>query len=490
MLLAPAAFLLFSAARAMSEVRDARARTLWRLGIASRRIRLLVALETALLSAAGAIPGAALWMAFLGSTSRVPLTVAELRPGALAVSLPAVIVVVLAVVTLAATSTALGRIWRRNVRTDARTVRPWHAAPLVVAFLMMAVGPWLPPTSGLRLYLLFGGLLLTFAALPMALPAVVQGLGGHMGRSSSPAVWLAGRRLALRSANLAKPAAMVGALVFVAGAAFALYDRLVAAEENHGSRAPFAAFRVDWRDQRPGDVAAAANASPTLAVLPLTGEESGSPQVHFGSCGQIKRLVRAPMEACEADGHLRDQFRAYFTQITAVVPVIGGGDNAHALYVIGAKQVTPHEVMRALAATMPAVNISELGGASKTRDPRAGWMLAGWTLATLVLTTALVREIGDRGLSSMHDIGHLLRLGLRREEIERSYRWSLLPPVAVAIPIGFLGAVLFALLGYELGITIGNLGRIALVAGIAGLISVATFAIVLRLQHRLSALED
>jgi hypothetical protein len=90
----------------------------------------------------------------------------------------------------------------------------------------------------------------------------------------------------------------------------------------------------------------------------------------------------------------------------------------------------------------------------------------------------------------MHDIGHLLRLGLRREEIERSYRWSLLPPVAVAIPIGFLGAVLFALLGYELGITIGNLGRIALVAGIAGLISVATFAIVLRLQHRLSALED
>jgi len=90
----------------------------------------------------------------------------------------------------------------------------------------------------------------------------------------------------------------------------------------------------------------------------------------------------------------------------------------------------------------------------------------------------------------MQDVSHLLRLGLRRREIETSYRWSLLPPVAVAIPIGFVGAVLFALLGYELGFTVNDLARIGAVAVIAALVSVATFSVVFAIQRRTSGLTD
>lgn len=488
MLLAPGAFLLFSAVRALSLVREERAQTLWRFGISSMRIRGLLAAETSMLLAVGVLPALALWLGVLGKATSVPMTVALLMPNALSVTPIAALVVGVFVVVVGAASTAFGRIRGRTVRSDARTVRSWHAIPLLVAFLMMAIGPWLPPSSGARLYLLFGGLLLTFASLPMAMPALVARLGWQLGRATHPAVWLAGRRLSLRSANLSKPAAMVGALVFVAGAAFAMYDRLVAPEENFGSAAPFSAYHVDWRDARPGDAQAAARASDALVVIPLTGEDTQQPVGHLGSCAQLQPWAKSLGQPCRSgSSSLSDAFTRRFQALTGLTLQLGEAADAKSVFVVADKQADSRVVMKALAGQLPAVNISELGGSSKTRDARAGWMLFGWTLATLVLVAALVREVGDRGLASMRDIGHLLRLGLRREEISSSYRWSLFPPVALAIPIGFLGAVLFALLGYELGITIGNLTRIALVAVIAGLVSLVTFGVVLRLQHRMFA---
>lgn len=492
MLLAPAAFLLFGAARAMSSVRDARAQTLWRLGIASGRVRLLLATETAFLAMAGALPALGLWVLVLSRVTTVPLTVATLKPSALSYPLWMTVSAVLVTVLAAAVAATVGRIRDRSISRDARTVRPWHAIPLVVAFAMMAIGPWLSPTSGLRPFLLFGGLLLTFAALPMALPAVVAQLGTQLGRSSRPAIWLAGRRLALRSANLSRPAAMVGALVFVAGAAFALYDRLVAAEEDLGSNTSFAAFNVSWRDARPGDLSAVKSLASSLAVLPVEAAQDGSQRALFSSCAELRRWVHpSDIRQCTADNRITSELSSSFARMTRSTPVIGASRNADpaAAFIIGPLGTTEQDVMKAFAGH-PAVNINPTTGVSKTRDPQAGWMLAGWIIASLLLTTALIREIGDRGLSSMRDIPHLLRLGLTRKQIDQSYRWSLLPPVAVAIPIGFAGAVFFALLGYELGVTINNLGRIALVAGIASGIALATFAAVFAIQHQIADLTE
>jgi hypothetical protein len=501
MLLAPAAFLLLSAARAMSGVRDARAQTLWRLGVASRRIRALLAAETALLALAGALPALALWVLVLNRATTVPLTVATLKTGALAFPLWMAVATILGTVALAAFAAVVGRIRDRSIRRDARTVRSWHAAPLVLAFLMMGIGPWLPPTSQLRQGLLFAGLLLTFVALPMALPTVVAHVGSLLGRSGRPAVWLAGRRLKLRSANLARPGAMVGALVFVAGAAFAIYDHLVASENNVGSNAAFSTFTVSWRDGKPTDLATARALAPNFTVLAVASDNNvgpgpdGSmipPKVYFHDCAELARWAdRVPLPACNAAGEVTAQATNYFQTLTRSTPVIGAPPDAaqNDVFILAAKGTSSQDVMKALA-TLPAVNINQIGGLSKVRDPQAGWMLAGWTLATALLAVALIREIGDRGLASMQDVSHLLRLGLRRREIETSYRWSLLPPVAVAIPIGFVGAVLFALLGYELGFTVNDLARIGAVAVIAALVSVATFSVVFAIQRRTSGLTD
>jgi len=493
MLLAPAGFLLLSAARAMSSIRDARAATLWRLGIASGQIRRILIAETAALSLAGAVPAACLATAVLARTSTVPLTPATLLPGDLSISPPIIVITALATTAFACLGAAVGRIRDRSIERDSRTVRAWHAIPLGVAFSMMAVGPWLPPTSQVRQYLLFGGLLLTFISLPMALPAVVARLGAILSASGQPAVWLAGRRMRLRSANLAKPAAMVGALVFVAGAAFALYDHLVATEDNVGSDAVFSAFAVDWRDTHPADLATARSLSTGLTVMSMstgmsTGAAPARPNAHFPDCADLQRWVDAvPLTACDANGSVSPATTQYFQTMTRLTPVIKPDppDLAEGVLILADRGTTEQDVMKKLAGTFPAVNIHPIGGLSKVRDPQAGWMLAGWTLATLLLSGALIREIGDRGLSSMRDMSHLFRLGLHREEVERSYRWSLLPPVVVAIPIGFLGAVFFALLGYELGMTINNLVKIAAVAGAAGTLSLATFAVVFAIQRRI-----
>lgn len=492
LLLLPSGYLLFGAATAMSSVRDARAQTLWRLGVASGRIRLLLALETAFLAMSGALPALCLWVFVLSGVRTVPLTAAALQPGALSYPLWVAAGAVLVTVLTAAATASVERIRDRSIARDTRRVRSWHAIPLVMVFAMMAIGPWLSPTSGLRFPLLLGGLLLTFAALPMALPSVVAQLGTQFGRSSRPAIWLAGRRLALKPANLARPAAMVGALVFLAGAAFAIYDRLVAAEESTGSNTSFAAFDLNWRDARAGDLAEVKSLAGALAVLPVETPQDGSQRVLFSSCSQVQRWVQTPnIRQCTAENTLTREFSSYFHEVTRHTPAIGAGHGAipGAAFIIGPRSTTSQDVMKATG-RLPAVNIAPLGGGFKIHDPQAGWMLAGWTLATLLLATALIREIGDRGLSSMQDASHLLRLGLTRKQINESYLWSLLPPVAVAIPIGFVSAVVFALLGYELGVTSNNLASIAVVAGLASGIAGVIFAVVFAIQHRIADMRE
>lgn len=497
MIVAPSLFLLASAARAMSGVRDARAQTLWRLGIDSARIRVLLVVETSLLAVSGALPALLFWTAGLSRLTAVPLTGTTLKADALRSPLWISASCVVATVLLAAGTAAVGQIGARSLKQDARKVRTWHAIPLVVAFLMMASGPWLDPVSGLRPILLFGGLLLTFAALPMALPTAMAHIGAWLGQSGKPATWLAGRRLSLRSANLSRPAAMVGALVFVAGAAFALYDHLVPPEESSGSTGNAAAFDVSWRDPQPGDLSVVEARDRSLAILPVQLPRSGGERIIFTSCAELQRWIDSgaggpcarsqPGNRRSTSPHLSaGPLRATGHRVTV------GADSSMSsgtAFVIGPMRTTSRQVMQTFRG-LPAVNITPVGGEPPTQDPRVGWMLAGWTLATLLLLTALLREIGDRGLSSMGDISHLLRLGLTREEIDQSYRWRLLPPVAVAIVIGFLGAVFFALRGYQLGITSNNLERIAVVAGLAATVSVATFAVVFAVQHRICDLSD
>lgn len=486
LLLGPSLILMLGAARAMSRVRDERARTLWRLGVTPARVRSLLAIETMFLALTGALPALLGWFLAGAHLRSLPLTRTTLLPGALHLPWWAPPLVTAAVLGATVLGAVVGRIAGRTLARDSRTIRPWHAVPLATAFLMMIVTQWLPWESPARPYLLFGGLLLTFAALPAGLPVLVARTAGLLGRARHPAIWLAGRRLALRTANLSRPAAAVGVLVFVAGAAFALYARLIEVEPNATADVPLTRFIVNWRDARQGDLTLVRQELSQLHVAPLIGENTAM----FTSCDDLTQAITPlALHPCGLDGRLDDQFINQFSRLTGTTPQIGPHppQAVSGVLLLSGEDLSERDIMQALAGSFPAVNITRIPGTKLTAAAGLpAWTIAGWVIATLILMTALLREIGDRALTALQDDGQLTRLGLTQEEIDRIHRWTLLPPIALAIPIGLVGAIAFALIGYQLGFTVAYLNRISVVALTAGVVATTTLALVFRTHRRMT----
>ena len=65
--------------------------------------------------------------------------------------------------------------------------------------------------------------------------------------------------------------------------------------------------------------------------------------------------------------------------------------------------------------------------------------------------------------------------------MRRVQRWTLLGPLIAAVPLGYSGAVAYAVMGNELGYTIRSLGPITVVAAAAGLLAALVMAIAFRL---------
>jgi hypothetical protein len=490
MLLAPIVMLVFGAARALSAVRDDRAQTLLRLGVTSARIRLILAVETMFLAASGGAVALTAWLTWLSGARSLPLTGTRLVPGALRFPWWEAVTLTLVVLALIAASAVVGRVVGRTLTRSSRTVRPWHAAPLMVALSMMVGSRWAPPYSTAASLLLFGGLLLTLAALPMALPVLVAKAGGQLARARRPAIWLAGRRLSLRSANLSRPAAAVGTLVFLAGGASAIYGHLISTEASATSEVRLTRFLVSWRDDHPGDVAAIQQRIRDLRVIPVTESPTGQAVASFTSCEQIAEAITPlALHPCGGSGSLVPAFAREFRRITGVSPAIGTRRVTEASYVLlmGRSAVTERQVMKALAGALPAVTTTQIGAPQKLSSAQASWMLAGWFLATVVLALAILREIGDRALASLGDDRDLQRLGLTTTEIARTHRWTVLPPIAAAIPVGYIGAVAFALFGFQLGFTVANLATISGIALLVGGMAVICLGAVFRIHRRIAA---
>lgn len=507
LLVAPALLLLIGGARALSHVRDQRARVLLQLGISPLRIRLLLATETALLAGAGAIAGLSVWLVWLSRVRKMPLTGAELKPDALAYPWPYAVLLTVAVIGLAATCTAAGRISGHGHR-KVRPVRKWHAVPFVIALLMMALSRVVPPFTTSAELLLFGGLLLTMGALPLALPVAVAGMGRVFGRSGRAPVWLAGRRLSLRAATLSRPAAAVGLLVFIAGGAFALYGRMVQPDTQSLADAPLSRFTVNWRDERPGDFDYIAEQLSSMQVIPIISPDEappggdrnakgadadGLPIAVFADCQQLESAVRPlDLTACSRDGAISQGFLEQFRALTNLTPALAAdvriATSPDQVLLLGAESVTSRQVMQALAPGLPAVNIGKLAPSNASTE-RLGWLVLGWVAASLILSAALLREVGDRALAALEEDEHLHRLGLSPREIDRTQRWTLLPPVLVAIPAGYAGAVGFALFGFYLGFTTRYVARITAVALAVGVIAAASLALAFYIHRRIVSSE-
>lgn len=495
----PAAYLMIGGGRAVSQVRDERALTLWRLGIGTRVIRRLVALETMVLAAVGAVPALLAWQLWGRHRVLVPFTDAELLPGALTTGWGVAATTTLGVVVLTGAAAAVGRIRGRSHRSDARRVRGHHLIPLVIALSAMVASPLVVGDRGLLL--LFAGLLGTLVTLPLAIPAVVRLMAGGLHRLGSPAAWLAGQRLSLRTNNLSRPAAMVGALVFIAGSAFALLNGLQSGPGEDVPDAETSVWSVSWRAPDPGDLAMVEQrASDGVLVAPIveadvpeTGSGADGPdgagvipttgRMLFDSCAEVVDFFDLT-EQCTSPASVPEA--TLVTARSGIVPVIKGVETADSIeeVAVSAPAGTSEATVMSIFSGLSAPNLQQLQGPTTFEHPGTDWLETGWILASLVLLVGLIREVGDRSIMSMQDNAQLMRVGLTRAETERCYAYAVMTPVAVSIPLGFICAVIFALRGFSLGITVFNLSLILVVAVVAATLSVSMILGLLILQRR------
>lgn len=493
LLVAPAAVVVVSSSRSLSPARAARARTLYLLGIAPGRTRRLLGIETAAVALPGVLAAVAAWVGWLSHVTVLPLTGTVLLSGAMHVGAPAVAGVGLIVLVLLGVSGAVVRPDRASLRRRVRPVRPWTGVPLVVALTAMGGSQLVPVDSPARAVLLFAGLFLTFVALPMGLPVIAAHAGRALGARGTAARWLAGRRLQIGSWNLTRPAAVVGLLVFIGGAAFAVYARMTAPDPDAVADSPVAAVDVGWRDPRPGDVDTVRERLGDYLVLPTVADDQREPTATVPSCAAVTALAqRIGTPACagdDLDPALIERFRALTHRLLVVDDGTSRLADDGVLVIdtsgVGAPDDLPRILMHRLAGDLPALNVTAVT-ASTPLTPDVGWLTACCLVAAILLAAALNREIGDRAIGALTADRSLGQLGLSAREIGAVERWSLLTPVVAAIPLGYLAAAAFALMGYELGYTADNLLRIAVVAGAAGLMALGTMLVAFRIGPRLA----
>lgn len=485
----PALYLALGAARSLSELRLSRSATLFRLGVASRRIRAVLAMETALLSLVGSCAGLLLWL-WAGQTAKsVPLTGTTVLPGALRMSPIAALILAGAFVICVAIVGSVGDIRAGRNSPRRRSLRRWHVLPLLASIAAMVASRAASPMSGASAYLLFGGVILCLASLPLAVPFLVQRASAALTNSQRPHVWLAGRRLQFDPATFARPAAAVAALVLIAGAAFAIHGRITGSEPDHGGGGVVGTGhigQVNWRDERPGDIDWAAKQLSPVVASPTGTDRAGARVAVVNDCPSISDVMGASRQDwCTPHRNFTERGVRDFLAATHLSPrVTPAADvrlDGYNLLLLSTSRIDQKQVMRALTPRLPAVNTTS--DDRSTRFVPVGWLIAGWVLASMLLCAAVIREVGDRALASLRRDHAVERLGLDRAEVDAVHRWSILMPVAVAAPVGYVSAVVFALLGYHLGFTVKYLGRITAIT--VGVWAVATCTLLLVLYlHR------
>lgn len=499
----PGLLLLCGAARAVSVVRQERAASLWALGIPARSIRGLAGFETAVLAAIGSLLGATLWVVALDHRTTFPVTDGELLPGAMLLPWWGVVAGAAAVPVLAALTAAAGSIQPGRKVRSVRRAATWLLVPLLASLGIMFAAPNMTRIlpggdSDIILIVLFIGALATMASIPVAMPALTGMLGQLLGRMATrPTWWLAGRKLSLSKHHLSRPGALVGALVFVAGAAFALLQGSQQADRDlwlkGGDRA---VWSVDWADAGRDDssiVAARARdagvaITPVVLTEPSGGAEMPAPSdgsVAFLTCAAAAQFFGLPQQdlscATSADpGELPSLPYTIELGSPASSP-----DQVVDRLLVSAPRDWDDVMVMSLFSTLPTVNPSLVIGPSDAFiHPGNDWLSAGWTAASILLLAGLLRELGDRTVRAVPERSSLLTTGLLDREADGTYTVATLLPVLTAVPIGFAAATLFALRGWGAGVTVFNLGLIALVSLAATILSLAMVLTALRWQRR------
>lgn len=500
----PSLLLVAGAARAVPEALEQRARVLWSLGVAPSSIRLIAALEVAVLTLVGGLGGIVLWLVLVSGRQTFPLTDGVLLDGATNL-VPAYVVLGLAVVVatavIASTALPVGLIKRRQ---KVAGVSAWRVVPLIVSVLTMYIAPDLFRILPWRLnadvmtLTLFAGALGTLVSLPLALPVLARWLSVVLSAVRRPTLWLAGRRIGGSARVLSRPGALVGCLVFISGVALAVMNGIQdGGQQWHPAGRSTSVFEVTWRNAEPGDVAdlVAAADSQGVSVAPMTSVspvdetvvEFSRPHeegVNFTTCAAAGAFFGVAAEdlACgEAEGFVQREL-GYGLQVGQAT----GSDLVVDRVLISTPRNWSDLDVLQVTAGLPGANSSlVLGPDDRAPHPGIDWLAAGWVAASVLLLVALLRTLGDRVMRQAGDTGDLLRAGLDQAEVSRTLTATTLLPVLLALPLGFAAAVIFSLRGIRVGITAYNLSLIVVVTAAVGALALAVMVGSLAWQRRM-----
>ncbi|MCE1178779.1 hypothetical protein ACQP1U_12630 [Actinomycetota bacterium] len=470
LLLIPALVVLGLGGRALSPTRTARAATLMRLGVATNRVRWLLALETASLAVPGAVLAFITWWFAVSRTTTVPMVGTVLKQGTFALPLIVTLPVVLVAIGLA--SAASGMVRSATGRRGSRSVHWWELLPLVAGVLMV-VSAWVGRFSGTLLGI---GTMVLFVGVLLATPLLTALLGAAMSRHRAPRLWLAGRQLTFSPRNSARPAALLGALTLLGCSSVAVYGTLLDGRLDGTSNRNASIAYVDWvgAENTTWSEVIAAAASVDAAALPVHRDSDGQTSVNLADCApsgaSACSAIRSgrPLALLESSG-IQTSERA-------------GPVDTEAAVIIKDKPLADSTLYQALAPIAPALNIRELTPSTLAAPLYFKWLLVAWLVTTAALSLAVLREVGDRVMRlTWTDRYTMIRAGLRPVEIISISRASTLVPLASGAVLGFLAGCLVAFSGRTNRITVVDLPALTAYLLVAVLTSAATALFVLRL---------
>jgi hypothetical protein len=503
LLILPALLLMTSAARAESQIRTERAGILWRLGIARRSIASLLALETLSLAAIGAVLGVVAWAVAVVPRTSLPGIGAALLPQSFDLPVP----VMVAAVALILLNGALAALWVKRERNRPRigTSVLW-VLPFALCVGLMTVAGWAPQILGNDSFYDVGVAVLICAGvgatitLPMAIPALLGGMGAVGKLVRRPTAWLASRLVVSRRSTLARPAVMAAVLVYLAGATTAMIAALtVNPPVPVLPSADRAVWSVSWVDARDTDIEtvterATEAGAETLAVTPLPPPDP-------------EDLVNGPVPLAEVtlpDCHAAQQFFGLDEQAVACTASDAIVSDLPYLVEFGSQgnrdgdpaQATSEMLLSVpttwteadaitLFSGLPAVNAWKLVGHNDFGTATYDWLAGGMIAATGLLAVGLIREIGDRVLVVVSERSHLLRAGLRSEEADWVYGLATMLPMFVALPLGYLAARVFAANGVSYLVTADSIDVVAIVALLVAGLTAVVIALTLWWQKRI-----
>jgi len=476
LLVLPVLVLLGLGSRAYSPLVRRRELTLGRLGLTPGQVRRVSVVEVASLALPAAALGALVWQVAAPHLAVIPVTGLRLVPHALVLPWWLAILVALVLGVLAAVVGALPGRGNdgRHVRGGTR-VRWYTVVPLVLALAGMVGSHAIGRPAAVPV--LLGALLLTTAALPLALPWLVQWQGARIARIGRPHTWLAGRRLAFSPAALSRPAVAVGVLMFVAGAGTGFFLQQPTLAPHDGG---LGVYDTSWRAPVDGDVEAVQAKLPDAAV----GVQAGVGGLRFLSCEHLAQALGPGTDCADPDDVLRTLWQAaHLVGSFDPVPAVRTGDHERAAVVVG-QGTTIEDVERAVRG-LPAAASSPRGPFQLAPTLRYAWLGGAMLTALGLLLLAALHSFGNRALRSAREDAEMLKLGLDVSQVRSVQRWALAAPLLTFVPLAGGTALVFVWAGNDTDLVATAVGPILLETAVVLLACAAAIALIDRLQSRI-----